>query len=176
MRYAGIIYDDVCAGDGVCVSVYLQGCPIRCKGCHNQSIWDFGGGEVLTSSIVDKIIQGLTAYNVERGLCILGGEPLCKENLSATCTLVMQAKEKTNSKIYIWTGYTYEQLLANQESYLKNGDTKSYIQLKMILGLTDYLIDGPYIEEQRDIALKMRGSRNQRIWDLRQKLDITEKI
>ena len=59
---------------------------------------------------------------------------------------------------------------------MKNGDTKSYIQLKMILGLADYLIDGPYIEEQRDITLKMRGSRNQRIWDLKQKLDITGKI
>ena len=176
MRYANIKWNDIANAPGVCVSVYLQGCPIRCKGCHNQSIWDFGGGEVLTQEVIDSIVQRLTANDVQRGLCILGGEPLCKENLPATCILVMQTKEKTISKIYIWTGYTYEQLLNSLEFYLKNGDIKSYVQLKMILGLADYLIDGPYIEEQRDITLKMRGSRNQRIWDLKQKLDITGKI
>lgn len=176
MRYAGIIYDDVCAGDGVCVSVYLQGCPIRCKGCHNQSIWGFYGGAPLTQKVIDNIIQSLTANNIQRGLCILGGEPLCKENLPATRILVMQAKRKTNAKIYIWTGYTYEQLLSNLQIYRENGDSASYLQLKMILSLADYLIDGPYIEEQRDITLKMRGSRNQRIWDLKKKLDITGKI
>lgn len=176
MRYANIKWNDIANAPGVCVSVYLQGCPIRCKGCHNQSIWDFSGGEVLTQEVIDNIVQGLTTNDVKRELCILGGEPLCKENLPATCTLVMQTKEKTNSKIYIWTGYTYEQLLNSLGFYLKNGNTKSYIQLKIILGLADYLIDGPYIEEQRDITLKMRGSRNQRIWDLKQKLDITGKI
>lgn len=176
MRYANIKWNDIANAPGVCVSVYLQGCPHHCKGCFNPETWSFTGGAPLTSSIIDNIIESLTANGVQRNLCLLGGDPLCKENLPATCTLVMQAKEKTDSKIYIWTGYLYEQLLSDQELYLKDGDTKSYIQLRMILGLADYLIDGPYIEEQRDITLKMRGSRNQRIWDLKKKLDITEKI
>jgi anaerobic ribonucleoside-triphosphate reductase activating protein len=86
----------------------------------------------------------------------MGGEPLCKENLPLTALLVEAVRTKfPNIKIYVWTGYVYEELL-------KDNDT----QLKNIISQINCLIDGPYIESERDVTLKMRGSRNQRIIDL----------
>ena len=89
----------------------------------------------------------------------MGGEPLCDENSFLTYLLVKEVKEKLpDVKIYIWSGYTYEQLLHNAS-----------LKARQALALSDYLIDGPYIEELRDITLEMRGSRNQRIIDLSEK-------
>lgn len=153
MRYADIIYNDIVAGDGLCVSFYTQGCPHRCKGCHNPETWDFEGGKEFKPEIINDIIFNLNAQDIERSFCILGGEPLCSENIFLTALLVKNVKEKTpNTKIYIWTGYVYEELIKNSSPHMKT-----------ILENIDVLIDGPFIQERRDITLPLRGSSNQRI-------------
>ena len=156
MKYAGINYNDMSAAPGISVSVFLQGCPHHCKGCHNPETWDFEGGQEFTVSTLHSIITGLTAQGIQRNLCIMGGEPLCYENSYLTSIVVRAVKELVpEAKIYVWTGYTYERLLEIDCPHINT-----------VLALSDYLIDGPYIEAERDITLHMRGSRNQRIIDL----------
>ena len=153
MRYADIIYNDIVAGDGLCVSFYTQGCPHHCPGCHNPETWNFDGGKEFKPDLIDDILAGLTAQDIERSFCILGGEPLCGENLFLTTLLVKTIKEqKPDTKIYIWTGYTYEELIKSTSPHMK-----------IILDNIDVLIDGPFIQEERDITLALRGSKNQRI-------------
>ena len=156
MRYADVIWNDIAAGDGLCVSFYTQGCPHHCPGCHNPQTWDFEGGKEFPAPLLDELIIRLNAQGIQRPLCILGGEPLCNENLFLTNLLVSTVREKSpHTKILIWTGYTYEELEKNGSPHMKN-----------ILANVNTIIDGPYIQEERDITLKMRGSRNQRIIDI----------
>ena len=151
MRYAGIIKNDFSAAPGVSVTFYTQGCPHHCPGCHNPETWNFEGGKEFTPEVIDEILEALTANNIMRSLAIQGGEPLCVENEFLTLLIVKAVKEKfPDIKIYIWTGYYFNSL-----------PNTPYI--KQILELTDCLIDGPYIEDERDITLPMRGSRNQNI-------------
>ncbi len=161
MRYAGIIYNDFSAAPGVCLTFFTQGCPHRCKGCHNPETWDFNDGKEFTDRTLDSIIQGLQANGIHRNLCIMGGEPLCTENTFLTKYVIQQIKRVLpETKVYIWSGYTYEELKIREEED---------INLWESLQWSDYLIDGPYIAEQRDITLPMRGSRNQRVIDLKSK-------
>ena len=151
MRYAGLNKNDFSAAPGVSVTFYTQGCPHHCPGCHNPETWNFGGGKEFTPEVIDAILEALTANNIMRSLAIQGGEPLCVENEFLTLLIVKAVKEKfPDIKIYIWTGYYFNSL-----------PNTPYI--KQILELTDCLVDGPYIEEERDITLPMRGSRNQNI-------------
>ena len=147
IRIADINKNDVINGQGVCVSVWTQGCPHHCKGCHNPESWNFSGGyEVDENEIIEKILQFLVENGVQRNLSILGGEPLCIENIDFTITLLAKAKEKYPSiKTFVWTGYRMEEFS------------------KEVLENIDVLIDGPFILEERDITLKLRGSKNQRI-------------
>lgn len=157
MRYAGLLRNDLAAAPGVSVTFFTQGCPHRCKGCHNPETWDFEGGKEFTPQILNEIVEALTANGIKRNLCILGGEPLCEENQFLTLLVISHVREKLqNVPIYIWTGYTYENLLKNETPHLQK-----------ILSMTDVIIDGPYIEELRDITLSMRGSSNQRIIELK---------
>ena len=155
MRYSGIIYNDITAAPGLCVSFFTQGCPHHCHNCHNPQTWDFEGGKEFRPELLDEIVEALTANGIERSLCIMGGEPLCSENEFLTLLVVRTVKEKLpNTPIYIWTGYLYEELA-------RRGG-----HMAQILEMADYLIDGPYIENLRDITLEMRGSLNQRIINL----------
>lgn len=158
MRYAGINYNDFSAAPGVSVTLFTQGCPHRCKGCHNPETWDYNGGKEFTPDIPGKIVDALRANDVERSFCIMGGEPLCEDNLFLTTMILQYVKSRLpDVKVYIWTGYLYEDLL-------RSADPK----MKMILDMTDYIIDGPYVEELRNITLSMRGSDNQRIINLKE--------
>lgn len=159
MNYSGLILNDITAAPGLCVSFFTQGCPHHCKGCQNPETWSFSGGKEFTSDTLNQIINGLTAQGIQRDLCIMGGEPLCDENAFLTYLVIKEVKNKVpGAKVYIWTGYTYEELLQRQHP-----------QVRGSLELADVLIDGPYIEAERDITLEMRGSRNQRIIDLSEK-------
>lgn len=132
--------------------------PHRCNGCHNPDQWSFEGGQEFTSETLEEIKQAISANNVQRNFSILGGEPLCEENLFLTTLVVKEVREAyPNIKIYLWTGYNYEVLLQQVEEQP---------HLKYILNNVDILIDGPYIKELRDITLPLRGSANQRIIDL----------
>ena len=156
MRYACIKYNDISNAPGVCISLYVQGCPFHCKGCHNPETWDFDGGYEFTSEVLKQLLDGIEANGVHRSLCILGGEPLHPSNVNLTSTVILSAKAKyPDLKIYIWTGYIYEELLNRDDD-----------NTKFILNNITALIDGPYVESKRDITLKMRGSSNQRIINL----------
>lgn len=156
MRYSGVIYNDITAAPGLCVSFFTQGCPHHCYRCHNPQTWDFEGGKEFTYKVLEQIVEGLTADGIQRNLCIMGGEPLCSENQFLTELIVKTVKEQLPEvKIYIWTGYTYAELL-----------NKHDIHLESILNMVDYLIDGPYIDDLRDVTLQMRGSTNQNIIEL----------
>lgn len=153
MKFAGIIKNDLAAAPGISVSFFTQGCARHCPGCHNPETWDFNGGKEFTPAVIADILQALKANGINRSFCIMGGEPLNPENRFLTTLLVQTIKaESPKTKIYIWTGYTLEELKEFQDK-----------EIDYILNTIDCLIDGPYIKEQRDITLKMRGSTNQRI-------------
>ena len=159
MRYSGLILNDITAAPGLCVSFFTQGCPHHCPGCHNPGTWAFDGGKEFTNDTLHKILEGLTAQGIKRNLCIMGGEPLCEANAFLVNLILQEVKHKLPEvKIYIWSGYTYEELLRSGDPHVKS-----------CLKIADVLIDGPYIEAERDLTLEMRGSRNQRIIDLHKK-------
>lgn len=158
MKYSGIIRNDLAAAPGVSVTFFTQGCPHRCKGCHNPETWDFNGGKEFTPNVLDEIYEALSANGIQRSFCIMGGEPLCNENLFLTLLVLKEVKQHfPHIKTYIWTGYYYKDLKQNSDPHLKQ-----------ILELVDVLIDGPYIEAKRDLTLPMRGSSNQSIIELKE--------
>lgn len=162
MRYAGIIKDDIADSiTGINVSFWVQGCNIHCKRCHNPQTWDFSGGKELPDNYLDIIDQYMDADGIQRGLSILGGDPFSGINKYLTNNIVTHVREKfPNRKIYIWTGYLYEDLF---NDLTVNAQT---------LSLIDYLIDGPFEIDKRDVTLKLRGSSNQRIIDVPKTLQL----
>lgn len=158
MRYAGIIKNDFSAAPGVCLTFFVQGCPIKCKGCQNPQTWDPAGGKEFTPEVLDEIEQGILANGLKRTLCIMGGEPLCQDNIFLTTIVITEiVKRIPDLKIWIWTGYDYD--------YIKNNASNPKIQ--HILETVNGLVTGPYVESLRDITLPMRGSKNQEIIKLK---------
>lgn len=158
MRYAGLKENDIVDGEGVCVSFWLQGCYHRCEGCHNPDTWDVNGGLELPKTYVEDIIKLLSKNGIHRNLSILGGEPCLPSNVGIVLPLLKKVRTALNNvKIYLWSGYTYEQLLGRD-------DTKELLQY------IDVLIDGKFELAHRDITLKFRGSPNQRVIDVKQSL------
>lgn len=158
MRYAGIIKNDFSAAPGVCLTFFVQGCPIKCKGCQNPQTWDPAGGKEFTPEVLDEIEQGILANGLKRTLCIMGGEPLCQDNIFLTTIVITEmVKRIPDLKIWIWTGYDYD--------YVKSNTSNPKIQ--HILETVNGLVTGPYVESLRDITLPMRGSKNQEIIKLK---------
>ena len=151
VKFAAINKNDFINGEGVCVSLWVQGCPHHCKGCHNPEQWDFNGGnEIDIDILINEILIAIEANGIQRNFSILGGEPMAQRNISNTLYILEQIKKHfSNIKTYVWTGYTIEELLS--------------LYNKEILQNIDVLIDGRFILEERDITLKLRGSKNQRI-------------
>lgn len=119
MKYAGLIKNDVAAAPGICVTFYTQGCPHHCPGCHNPETWSFDGGKEFTPQTLQEIKDALVANGIHRDFCIMGGEPLCKENLFLTWDLISEVRSfDPTIHIAIWTGYTYEELLDRNEKIL----------------------------------------------------------
>ena len=152
-RYAGLITNDFANGTGTCVSFWTQGCPHRCLGCQNPETWDFDKGQELPTEIKGDIIKAICANGITRNFSILGGEPLCEENLEMVDNIVSAIRiALPNIKIFLWTGYTIEELKEKKNDKINH-----------ILSQIDVLIDGPFVQAERDITLELRGSRNQRI-------------
>lgn len=151
MRIADIKNNDIVDGEGVCVSVWFQGCPHHCPGCHNPETWDFNGGYEITYKGLEKeVLEAINANGIMRNVSLLGGEPLYMPNLEYSVKLAAAIKNRfPNIKIFCWTGFTLEQII---QRYGKD-----------VLKNIDILIDGPFIQEQRDITLELRGSTNQRV-------------
>ena len=157
IRVAGINGNDFINGEGVSVSLFLQGCPFHCQGCHNPETWDPNGGDAWDwNDLINHIIELISANGVQRNLSILGGEPLdTYDKREFVHSLIKIIKQKfPNIKICIWTGYTYNELI-------------KITDIEYILQNIDYLIEGPFKIEERDITLKWRGSRNQKIINMK---------
>ena len=159
MRYATLKENDIVNGEGVVVSLFMQGCPHHCHGCFNQETWDpQGGKEVDINKLIGKIENAISANGVIRNFSILGGEPFALYNVRYTYYIVSQIREKyPNIKIYIWTGYYFDDIKDNK--WVRN-----------IIQDIDYIIDGPFEEDKKDITLKLRGSSNQHIIDIKEKI------
>lgn len=154
MRYARIKENDVINGEGVNVSVYFQGCEHYCKGCFNAVTWDFNGGKEFTDKEIEYIIDCLDKNNVKRNLSILGGEPMHPKNIKGVMELCRRVKAaKPEKKIYVWSGYLFEELV---DMY----GIETFEDM-------DILIDGKFEEEEKDLTLLLRGSKNQRVIDLK---------
>ena len=151
MRIAGINKNDVVNGEGICVALFTQGCPFHCKGCFNPETWDYDGGkEVPISDLISNIETAIAANGVPRNFSILGGEPLIERNLEELKILLSTIKKDfPHITIFLWTGFTIEELTSAQK------EVTQYI---------DVLIDGQYNEKLRDVSLHLRGSSNQRIF------------
>lgn len=155
MRYNAIIENDITNGEGVCVSFFVQGCPHKCPGCFNPETWDFTGGREYTSDIKWELIRLIGANGLQRNFSVLGGEPLAPENVLMTEEVINAVRTAyPHIKIFLWTGYTLHELKTFNNKYINS-----------ILDKIDYLIDGPYLNEYRDLNLKLRGSLNQQIWE-----------
>ena len=151
MRIAKIKPNDIVNGEGMMVSVWTQGCPHHCKGCFNEDTWDFNGGKECTDIDAEEILRMLDADGVKRNLSILGGEPMSRTNVVGVLMLINFIRAKRpDTKVYLWSGYTYEEI---QQMYGED----------VLKGFVDVLIDGKFVEEEKDLTLKLRGSRNQRI-------------
>lgn len=156
MRYIKIKDNDIANGIGVTMSLWTQGCPHHCKGCFNVETWDFNGGKEFTESEFKYILDNINKNNIDRDLSILGGDPLCHQNVDGIIHLCKEFKKVyPNKKIYLWTGYTFEDLNDTQKS---------------ILNYIDVIVDGKFIKEKRDLSLKFRGSSNQRVIDVKETL------
>lgn len=152
MNYAEIKKVDIANGPGVRVSLFVSGCRNHCKGCFNPETWDFDYGRPFTRATEDEIIEALRPSWIQ-GLSILGGEPTEEENAAVLLPFLKRVRAALPDKdIWLYSGYTYEAL-----------------RDKEILTLADVLVDGPFLLELKDAGLAFRGSRNQRIIDLREK-------
>ena len=151
-RYNAILTNDVVNGEGVCVSFFIQGCPHHCKGCFNPETWDFEGGKPYTEGVKKEIIKAIRANGIRRNFSILGGEPLAGKNIEMTKDIVKAVRNTyPDIKIFLWTGYDFEGSSHDMDFF-------------EILQYIDVVIDGKFIEELKDLNLRLRGSSNQRIW------------
>jgi len=153
MRIAGIIDDDIVdSDDGVAVSLWTVGCPHHCKGCHNQNLWDYDAGQdIPIKMVIDELKEKITKNGVMRNLSILGGEPLDPQNVKDVDKVLKEVRATyPNIKIYLWTGYTFEELEKRED-------------VRGALRNVDVLIEGRFVEELRQ-DLPLRGSSNQRVY------------
>lgn len=158
LHYATIKNCDIANGPGVRVSLFVSGCTHRCKGCFNEVAWDFEYGEPFTEQTQEQILDMLRPDYIQ-GLTLLGGEPFEPQNQGAIVELLRRIKRELPQKsIWAFSGYLFETIRSG-----KLGDpalTQEY------LGYLDVLVDGPFVESQKNLSLRFRGSENQRIIDV----------
>jgi len=152
-KIAGIYWDDTAAAPGISLSVYFSGCHFHCPGCHNPEAQDFNYGREYDLDVRQEIMEKLKKNGVMRTLSILGGEPLNNENIGDVLNLIGWCKlDYPDLKIYVWTGYTIEELEARDDD-----------DVRAVLRNITCLIEGRYEQDKRDTTLPLRGSSNQRI-------------
>ena len=148
LELAGIVSDSIVDGPGIRTTIFSQGCPHHCPGCHNPETWDFGCG---TEIPVEAIVDIVKSNPLCRGVTFSGGDPLYQ--VEAFTELARRIKEETGKNIWCYTGFTYEALM-KQET------------MRDCLRFIDTLVDGPFVQRLYDPALHFRGSSNQRILHL----------
>ena len=168
-NYAKIKNFDIANGKGIRTSIFFSGCEFHCPGCFNSECWDFNVGESFNREIYEAKIKPTINEHIA-GISILGGEPLHPKNIFNTCDLMRWFKEDFPDKnIWLWTGYVWEelQMRSSYEHCIRQIDA---IALGFILNNIDILVDGQFIEEQKDLTLAFRGSHNQRVINVQESL------
>lgn len=160
MRYGQIRKYDVSNGTGIRVSFFVTGCTHNCYNCFNEEYQDPGFGTVWTEETTEEVISYLDKDQIE-GLSILGGEPF--QNVNDLKDILAAIKKEINKDVWVWTGYTLEEILEDKE-------------MSKLLSEIDVLIDGRFVERLKDLTLKFRGSSNQRIIDVKKSLEKEEVV
>lgn len=161
LRIAGTVAESIVDGPGFRFTIFTQGCPHHCEGCHNPQTHDFNGGVLVdTDDLFNEIIKD----RLLDGVTFSGGDPFCQCKPLAELARKIRAYDGfiTPLNIISYTGYTYEYLIANANE--ENG----YMELLKEL---DYLVDGPFVLAKRSLELKFMGSSNQRFIDVKQSLE-----
>lgn len=156
MNYAKVIFCDIANGKGCRTTLFVSGCKRHCKGCFNSQAWDFKYGDPFTEEIKNKILKSLEPKYI-KGLSILGGEPLEDENKETVLNLILDVRKYYPDKdIWLYTGNTLEEL-----------EIKNDPVIIQILNNIDFLVDGEFKEAEKDITLSFRGSKNQKIINMK---------
>lgn len=156
MRIAGIIDESIVDGPGIRTTIFFQGCPHHCPGCHNPDTFDFKGGKEVTLDYIDSV---LARNKYIDGVTLSGGDPLA--SIDSALSVAKLIKEKYHLNLWTFTGYTFQDLL-------KMGEKDS--RILSFLTYVDVLVDGPFILSQRDISLRYRGSKNQSLINVQKSL------
>lgn len=158
MYYATIKNCDIANGPGVRVSLFVSGCTHHCKGCFNEVAWDFEYGTPFTEETVQTILDMLRPGYI-RGLTLLGGEPFEPQNQPEIVQLLRRIKtEMLEKSIWAFSGYLFEKITS--------GTLGDWEVTQEFLGYLDVLVDGPFVEEKKNLNLRFRGSENQRMIDV----------
>lgn len=170
MRYASIRSLDISNGEGVGVSLFVQGCDRHCFNCFNSETWNFNGGKEWTEEAKNKFMELIDRPYIRR-ISILGGEPLAEQNLDDVLSLVQQIRisypEKT---IWLYTGYELSEIIKQEQHEKVSGIPDVWSKRWEIIKLCNIVVDGEYIDEQKDLTLKFKGSKNQRVINVEQSL------
>jgi len=176
MRYAQIRSMDISNGEGVGVSLFVQGCPFHCKNCFNSETWDFNGGKEWTEETKNKFMELIDRPYIKR-VSFLGGECLAEQNLDEVLSLIKEIRisfpEKT---IWLYTGFCWNDIMCSFAGLqadcvvLDKKDIEAWEKRREIISNVDVLVDGEYIDEQKDLTLAYRGSKNQHVIDVKQSL------
>lgn len=161
MRYAKIKHLDIANGPGIRESLFLSGCDLRCEGCFNYDIWDYDYGTIYSQETADEILATFKGNPNITGFSLLGGEPFgrSKEDYLEITELIDRLKSfNKDLNFWVWSGHIFEELTQ---------DTDSLDFLKAF----DVIVDGPFIEKEKNLKLNFRGSNNQRIIDIKKSLD-----
>ncbi|MGF6907563.1 anaerobic ribonucleoside-triphosphate reductase activating protein [Fusobacterium sp. PH5-44] len=165
MKYSGIKYSDMINGEGIRVSLFVSGCDHSCKGCFNRVAWDSDYGDEFNEETKNKVFDYIRQYDVIiKGISLLGGDPTYYSNVEPLIELLEEFKKEFPTKdVWIWSGYTWEQIEADSK------------KMKLI-SLCDVLIDGKFDSDLKDLNQKWRGSTNQRVINIRESLKSGEII
>ena len=151
MNYTKMMKYDTSNWDGITATIFFSGCKFHCPGCFNQEAWDFNHGQPFDKKAEDLFISYAKNPHVT-GVCLLGGE-VFQQDLDRILDLIIRIKREVRKPIHVWSGYTYEEIMADEKKMV-------------ILCHVDTLVDGPFIFKQKDLRLKHRGSSNQRVIDV----------
>lgn len=167
---------DISNGEGVGVSLFVQGCDRHCFNCFNPDTWDFNGGKEWTEETKNKFIKLIDRPYINR-ISVLGGEPLAEQNLDEVLSLIKEIRISFPAKtIWLYTGFCWNDIMCSfaglQADYvvLDKKDIEAWEKRKKIISNVDVLVDGEYIDEQKDLSLRFKGSKNQRVIDVKQSL------
>jgi anaerobic ribonucleoside-triphosphate reductase activating protein len=161
MYFGAVKKNDIANGEGVRTTLFVSGCRNGCKNCFNKETWAFDYGEPFTDAVAEDI---LATFGNEflSGLTVLGGEPMEPENQRDLLPFLMEFKRRyPNKTLWLYTGNTYEELTSGVGKHYKCIE-----ETEKILALVDILVDGRFIEEQKSLGLRFRGSKNQRVIDM----------